>query len=59
MPVVAFIALFGDVIVGLLLGPKWMNAVPIFQVLAVGAFVEPLVHVADPALSIWENERVL
>lgn len=50
MPVVAFIALFGDVIVGLLLGPKWMNAVPIFQVLAVGAFVEPLVHAAGPAL---------
>lgn len=50
MPVVAFVALFGDMIVGLLLGPKWMNAVPIFQVLAVGAFVEPLVHTAGPAL---------
>ena len=57
MPVVAFIALFGDVIVGLLLGPKWMNAVPIFQVLAVGAFVEPLVHAAGPALVAYGRTR--
>lgn len=50
MPVVAFLALFADVIVGLLLGPKWTNAVPIFRVLAVGAFVAPLVHTAGPAM---------
>jgi len=50
MPVVAFLALFADVIVGLLLGPKWANAIPIFRVFAVGAFVAPIVHTTGPAM---------
>ena len=50
MPVVIFCALFADVIIGLILGPKWNDAVPIFRILAVGAFMEPLVHATGPAL---------
>ncbi len=50
MPVVAFLALFADVIIDLLLGPKWKSAVPIFQALAIGAFVEPIVHALGPPL---------
>jgi PST family polysaccharide transporter len=50
LPIVVFAALFADVIVGLLLGTQWMEAVPIFRVLAVGAFVEPVVHSVGPAM---------
>ncbi|OPY15875.1 MAG: Teichuronic acid biosynthesis protein TuaB [Syntrophus sp. PtaB.Bin138] len=50
MPVILFLALFGDVIVVLLLGGKWLNAIPIFQVLAAGAFVEPVVHTTGLAM---------
>ena len=50
MPVVLFLALFADVVVNILLGSNWMNAVPIFQALAFGAFVEPIVHAVGPAM---------
>ena len=50
MPVVVFLALFADVIVNLLLGSNWMGVVPIFRILAIGAFVEPLVHAVGPAM---------
>jgi PST family polysaccharide transporter len=50
MPIILFLALFGDVIVVLLLGTKWVKAVPIFRVLAVGAFLEPLVHMTGLAM---------
>ena len=50
MPVVAFSAIFADVIIGLLLGSQWTKAVPIFQVLAIGVFVEPIVHALGPPL---------
>ena len=58
MPLVAFLALFGDVIVILILGPKWMSAVPIFQILAIGAFVMPLVNSTGLALVASGNTIV-
>lgn len=57
MPVVVFMALFGDIIVILLLGQKWINAVPIFRLLAIGLFVEPLMHAAGPALVAYGKTR--
>jgi O-antigen/teichoic acid export membrane protein len=57
MPAVVFVALFGDAIVSFLLGPKWINAVPIFRVLAIGVFVEPLMHAAGPALVAYGKTR--
>jgi len=50
MPIVVFAVLFADVIVGILLGTQWMEAVPMFRVLALGAFVEPVVHSVGPAM---------
>jgi O-antigen/teichoic acid export membrane protein len=50
MPLVAFLALFADLVIGLLLGSVWMKAVPIFRILAVGAFVEPMLHSFGPVL---------
>lgn len=50
MPIVAFLAIFADMIIGFLLGPQWTKAVPIFQVLAVGAFVEPVIHALGPVM---------
>ncbi|WP_049766291.1 lipopolysaccharide biosynthesis protein [Syntrophobacter fumaroxidans] len=50
MPVVVFVALFADLVSNLLLGAKWTKAIPIFQVLAVGAFIEPVVYIVATAL---------
>lgn len=50
MPVIVFLAVFADVIIDLILGPQWAKAVPIFQILAVGAFIEPILHPVGPAM---------
>jgi len=50
MPVVVFLGIFADVIIHLLLGPQWLGAIPIFQILAVGAFIEPIVHTTGPPM---------
>jgi O-antigen/teichoic acid export membrane protein len=50
MPVVVFLAVFADVIVELILSSKWKDAVPIFRLLSIGAFVEPMAHSIGPAM---------
>jgi O-antigen/teichoic acid export membrane protein len=50
MPVVMFLILFADIIIDLLLGPQWEKAVPIFQIISISAFVEPVVHATGPAM---------
>lgn len=50
MPMVVFLAIFADMIVDLLLGPQWEAAVPLFRILAIGAFADPLAHAAGPAI---------
>jgi len=57
MPAVAFIALFGDILVKLLLGPKWMMVVPIFRIFAVAAFVEPITNSIDVALMAYGRTK--
>jgi PST family polysaccharide transporter len=57
MPTVAFIALFGDILVKLLLGPKWMMVVPIFRIFAVAAFVEPITNSIDVALMAYGRTK--
>lgn len=42
MPMVAYFAIYSDSIIALLLGDKWLAAVPILQVLALGAIIEPI-----------------
>ena len=50
MPVIVFLALFADIITDLLLGPKWIKLIPIFQILAIGSFIEPVVATVGPAM---------
>ena len=50
MPVVVFLCIFADVLIPLLLGPKWIDAIPIFQVLTIGALIEPVIHTTGPAM---------
>lgn len=50
MPVVAFTAVFADAVVTILLGEKWSKVIPIFQVLALGAYIEPVVNAVGPAM---------
>jgi O-antigen/teichoic acid export membrane protein len=57
MPCVVFLAIFADMIINILLGPNWSQAVPVFQILAVGAFVEPLVHGIGPVLVAQGNTK--
>ena len=42
MPLVAFLAVAADQVIGLLLGARWQGAVPIFQALALAAFIQPV-----------------
>ena len=42
MPLVAFLAVSAQEVIGVLLGERWLGAVPIFQALAVTAFIQPV-----------------
>lgn len=42
MPLIVFLAVAADQVIGLLLGPRWLDAVPIFQALALTAFIQPV-----------------
>ena len=50
VPIIVFIAVFGDILVPFILGQKWAGAVGIFQMLAIGAFIEPNTHAIGPAM---------
>ena len=50
MPAVMFVAIFADIIVGLLLGPRWNDSIPILRIVAIGVFVEPIIHASGPAI---------
>ncbi len=41
MPLTAFLFVASEPIVELLLGPRWLSAVPIFSILATVAFIQP------------------
>jgi PST family polysaccharide transporter len=43
MPLVTYIGIYADPIVYIALGPQWMDAVPIFRLLAISFFVSPIV----------------
>jgi len=42
MPLMAFLFVCAEDVIGLLLGEQWGGAIPIFQVLAVTAFIQPV-----------------
>ena len=50
MPGVVFLTVFADKFIFILLGPNWDSAIPIFQILAIGAFIEPAVVTVGPAM---------
>ncbi|RJR44811.1 MAG: lipopolysaccharide biosynthesis protein [Desulfobacteraceae bacterium] len=50
MPVVVFLAIFADMVVDLLLGPQWKEAVTVCRILAIGAFADPMTHAAGPVI---------
>lgn len=57
-PIVIFSFVFADLVVALLLGPRWGNCVPIFRVLAVGAMATPFVALMGPALLAYGKAKV-
>jgi len=50
MPLVAFMFVFSDQIIGLLLGSQWMEASEIFKILAIAAFIQPVISTAGMVL---------
>lgn len=42
MPLIAFLAVAAEEVIGVLLGPNWLGAVPVFQALAATAFIQPV-----------------
>lgn len=49
-PIIVFAFVFRDLMVALLLGPNWTQAVPNFRILAFGAFIEPISQLVGPSL---------
>jgi O-antigen/teichoic acid export membrane protein len=43
MPVVAYLGLYAERIISVLLGERWIAAVPVLRILALAAFVEPII----------------
>lgn len=56
-PIIVFAFVFADLMIGLLLGPKWTAAVPIFRILAIGAFIDPLTQLVGPALVAYGKTK--
>mgnify|MGYP005841548825 CR=1 FL=1 len=44
MPIVVYLAIYAHPLVLLTLGPQWMAAVPIFKLLAIAMFLQPIVR---------------
>jgi len=42
MPLIAYLAVYADVMIALLLGSKWMAATIIVQIVAIGAIIDPI-----------------
>ena len=43
MPLVVFLGVFADELIFVILGEQWVEAGPLFQILAIGAFVHPII----------------
>lgn len=60
MPLVSYLFVNADVVIGLVLGRDWTGAVPIFSWLAVAAFLQPVAGVAGTVLlSLGDGRRYL
>ncbi|GGC30084.1 lipopolysaccharide biosynthesis protein [Parapedobacter defluvii] len=42
MPLVVYLAVFAKEVILIILGPQWVEAAPIFQLLAIAAFIQPV-----------------
>jgi PST family polysaccharide transporter len=43
MPVVVYLGVFADELIFIILGDQWVEAGPLFQILAIAAFIQPVV----------------
>jgi PST family polysaccharide transporter len=58
MPLMVFLFVCADEVIGLLLGSKWSGAADIFKVLAVAAFIQPVATTAGLVLiSLGQSKR--
>jgi PST family polysaccharide transporter len=58
MPLTVLLFVCADEVIGLLLGSKWLGAVSIFKVLAVAAFIQPVVTTVGLVLiSLGQSKR--
>jgi PST family polysaccharide transporter len=59
MPVVAFMFVFSDQLIRLLLGPQWVGASEIFKILALAAFIQPVASTNEMMLISSGQGRLL
>ena len=59
MPVVAFMFVFSDQLIRLLLGPQWVGASEIFKILALAAFIQPVASTNEMVLISSGQGRLL
>jgi PST family polysaccharide transporter len=57
MPIVVFLAVLADVVVNVVLGPQWERSIPLFQAIAVGSFIEPIVHTTGPPMVAYGKTK--
>lgn len=60
MPLVVFLVVCSKEVICVLLGEKWLSAVPIFRILAIAAFIQPVATVWGTVLiSLGQSRRFL
>jgi len=58
MPAVAFLYVCAEDVIHLMFGPKWLAMVPVFQILAIAAFLEPVTGMRGSVLvSLGKTRR--
>jgi PST family polysaccharide transporter len=50
LPVTMYCAVEAHFLVPLLLGPQWLGAVPVFRILAIAGFIQPVLSTAGPVM---------
>lgn len=58
MPLVVFLFVCSDQLIGLLLGPQWLGASDIFKILAIAAFFQPVVSTGGMVLLSTGRSRL-
>lgn len=57
MPLIAYLAVYADVMIALLLGSKWMAATIVVQIVAIGALIDPITGTCGTVMITYGRTR--